>query len=210
MKIFDITLTVSPELPVWPDNPHASLERIQSMDQGSHDNVSRLDLVVHTGTHVDAPFHFLKDGNTVESLPLEVLTGPALVVHLPDEVNVISAEVLEHASIPPGTLRLLLRTRNSYYWQREDREFHTDFVGVSAEGASWLMDHGIVLIGVDYLSVAPWHQSLETHQTLLKAGTVILEGADLHAVPPGLYDLYCLPVKLKGSDGAPTRAILIQ
>lgn len=210
MKIYDVTLPVSPEMPVWPGDPAVVLEKISSMDAGAHDNVSRLACSVHTGTHVDAPHHFLNDHRTVESLSLDVLIGPAQVVQIRDEVEVVNAEVLEKAAIQTGTSRLLLRTRNSQLWARSSQEFFTGFVGISADGADWLVKHGVRLIGIDYLSVAPYKQSIPTHRTLLKVGMVILEGLDLSSIQPGFYDLYCLPLKLVGSDGAPARVILVQ
>lgn len=209
MKIYDISLTISPGMLLWPGDPPVELERVASMDSGAHANVSRLACSVHTGTHVDAPHHFLNDGRTVEALPLDVLTGPARVVQVPDEVDLVTAGVLEAAAVPPGTLRLLLKTRNSRLWRRGEQEFAPGFVGISPDGAEWLVRHGVKLIGVDYLSVAPYKQSGPTHQALLGPGMIVLEGLDLSAVTPGAYDLYCLPLKLAGSDGAPARAILV-
>jgi arylformamidase len=210
MKIYDISLPVSPDMPVWPGDPSVVLEQVSSMDAGAHDNVSRLACGVHTGTHVDAPHHFMNDHRTVESLSLDVLTGPVQVVQIPDEVNVVTADVLEKAAVKPGTLRLLLKTRNSQLWERGAKEFFTGFVGISADGADWLVKNGLKLIGIDYLSVAPYKQSIPTHRALLEVGMVILEGVNLSAIQPGLYDLYCLPLKLVGSDGAPTRVILVE
>ena len=207
--IHDITLAISPEMLVWPGDPAVVLEQISSMDEGEHANVSQLTCSVHTGTHVDAPHHFLNDRRTVESLPLDVLVGPALVVKVPDSTNVIDAEVLQGCRIPADASRLLLKTRNSFIWKRGQKDFQADFVGVSLDGAEWLVHRGIRLIGVDYLSVAPYHKSVPTHQALLEAGMIVLEGVDLSAVDPGTYDLYCLPLKLVGSDGAPARAVLI-
>ncbi len=208
MKIYDITLPIFPGMPIWPGDPALVLERVESMDDGAQVNVSRLACSVHTGTHVDAPHHFLNDGRTVESLPLDVLTGPAWVAALPLDADLVTAPVLEAASIPAGTTRLLLKTRNSEIWRRGEMHFQEDFVAVSPDGAEWLLAHGIRLIGVDYLSVAPFQDSDPTHHILLRAGVVILEGVDLSVVEPGAYDLYCLPLKLVGSDGAPARAIL--
>ena len=210
MKIHDVTLSISPKLPVWPGDPPVVLEQVSSMDAGAHDNVSRLACSVHTGTHVDAPHHFLNDHRTVESLSLDILVGPARVVQISENVKVVSAEVLENAGIPPGTVRLLLKTSNSQLWEHGERSFFTDFVGISADGADWLVQHQIKLIGIDYLSVAPYKQSIPTHRTLLGAGMIIVEGMDLSAVQPGDYQLYCLPLKLVGSDGAPARAILVE
>ncbi len=210
MKIHDVTLSISPTLPVWPGDPPVVLEQVSSMDAGAHDNVSRLACGVHTGTHVDAPHHFLNDHRTVESLSLDILVGPARVVQISENIKVVSADVLENAGIPSGTVRLLLKTRNSQLWEQGERNFFTDFVGISADGADWLVQHQIKLIGIDYLSVAPYKQSIPTHRTLLGAGVIIVEGMDLSAVQPGTYQLYCLPLKLAGSDGAPARVILVE
>lgn len=208
MKIYDISLAISPQLPVWPGDPPFQLERVHSMEAGAHDNVSRLNMGVHTGTHVDAPYHFIQNGRTAEMLSLEVLTGPALVIRIPDDLTLITAEVLERARIEPGVERLLFRTGNSAFWGQGAGEFHTGFVAIPADGAEWLVHYGAKLVGVDYLSVSPYKDSVPTHRTLLQAGVVILEGLDLSAVPAGKYNLVCLPLKLVGSDGAPARAIL--
>jgi len=209
MTIYDISLTLSADLPVWPGEPAVTLEQVKSINQGANANVSRLEMGVHTGTHVDAPHHFLNDGRSVEQLPLEVLTGPCYVLQLPDDVDEISAEVLTRTPIPAGVERLLFGTSNSRWWARGEQQFQTDFVAVSEDGAAWLVARGIKLVGVDYLSVAPYKQSRPTHQVLLTAGVVIVEGLNLAQVPRGFYTLYCLPLKLAGSDGAPARAILV-
>jgi arylformamidase len=210
MKIYDISLAITADMLVWPNEPAVELEQVSSMEAGAQANVSRLAIGVHCGTHVDAPHHFLNDHRTVESLPLDILTGPAQVVQIPEQTDVVSAEVLERASIPSGTLRLLLRTRNSHLWEGVRRAFAPDFVAINASGAEWIVEHGIRLIGIDYLSIAPYGQSEPAHQALLKPGVIILEGVDLSAVPPGGYELVCLPLKLVGSDGAPARAILVK
>lgn len=208
MRTYDITLTISSELPTWPGDPRVELERVRKIEEGSNANVSRVEMGVHTGTHVDAPFHFLQDGITVDKLDLSLLAGRAYVLHLPD-VDVITASVLEAAQIPPRTRRVLFKTRNSDYWSRGDSEFQTDFVGLSEDGAEYLVRRGVKLVGIDYLSVAPYKQSRPTHEKLLSAGVVIVEGLDLSEVSQGRYTIYCLPLKLANSDGAPARAILI-
>jgi arylformamidase len=210
MKIHDVTVPISPATPVWAGDPAVVLEKVSSMDAGAHDNVSRLACGVHTGTHVDAPHHFLNDHRTVESLNLDILVGPARVVEIPPEVKVVNAEVLESAMLPPGMERLLLKTSNSQLWKQGGNSFYKDFVGISADGADWLVRYGIKLVGIDYLSVAPYHQSIPTHVALLSAGVIIVEGLDLGAIKPGNYNLYCLPLKLVGSDGAPARVILVE
>lgn len=210
MKIIDISLTISPRLPVWPGDPQVELEQVDSMDKGAHANVSHFSAGVHVGTHVDAPHHFLNDGRTVEQLSLEVLTGPCYVAQLPDGVEAITAEVLEGTALPADTSRILFGTSNSRFWSQGEPAFQEDFVAVTEDGAKWLVERDIWLVGVDYLSVAPYGDSVPTHRALLGAGMVVVEGLDLSAVPRGFYELYCLPLKLLGADGAPARAILVQ
>jgi arylformamidase len=209
MTIYDISLSISPAMPVWPGDPAVTMVQTAAMDRGDLFNMISLALSVHTGTHVDAPHHFLNDHRTVDALPLEVLTGPCYVTQLPDAVDEISAEVLERMFFGAGTTRLLFGTRNSKIWARGENEFQRDFVAVSEDGAEWLVAHGIQLVGVDYLSVAPFTAGVPTHTVLLKAGVVVVEGLNLSQVPRGFYDLYCLPLKIAGADGAPARVILV-
>jgi arylformamidase len=209
MTIYDITLGISPELPVWPSDPAIVLEQVESMDRGAHANVTRLAMSAHTGTHVDAPHHFLNDHRTVDQLSLDILTGRCYVLDLSTLEGHITAEVLGKSDIPSTTERLLVKTKNSVHWQAGDREFFTGFQAVTEDGAQWLVEHRIKLIGVDYLSVAPYKQSVPTHTVLLTAGIIVLEGVNLTGVTQGEYMLYCLPLKLLGSDGAPARVILV-
>jgi arylformamidase len=209
MKIYDISNTVYSGMVHWPDNPPIKIERVMSMDKGDKANVSDLNMGVHTATHVDAPIHFVPGRPGVDSLDLNVLVGPALVVRLGDEINDITADVLEAQHIPPGTTRLLFHTRNSAYWTQDDSTFHENFVAVRPDAAQWLVDHGVRLVGVDYLSVAPFDDGPTPHQILLGAGVIPVEGLNMNGVEPGLYQLVCLPVKLRDCDGAPARAILI-
>ena len=210
MPIFDISLTLSPTLPTWPGDPGIELDLVESMDKGAGANVTRMNMGVHTGTHVDAPHHFLNDGRTVEQLPLDVLTGPCYVIQLPDGVEAITSEVLERTEITSGMKRLLFGTRNSHLWAKGETKFQTDFVAITEDGAEWLVKRGVQLVGVDYLSVAPYEEGVPTHEILLRAGVVVVEGLNLAKVIRGFYDLYCLPLKIAGSDGAPARAILVQ
>jgi arylformamidase len=210
MTIYDISLTISPSLPIWPGDPPLELEQFESMDKGGHNNITRMSSCVHIGTHVDAPRHFLNDGHTVEQLSLDVLTGPCYVVQLPDGIEAITAEVLERTELTSEMKRVLFGTRNSHLWAKGESEFQTDFVAITEDGAEWLVERGVKLVGVDYLSVAPYGDSIPTHTILLKAGVVLVEGLNLSKVMRGFYDLYCLPLKIAGSDGAPARAILVQ
>ena len=208
MQTYDISLTLSPDLVTWPGDPGIHIERVEKIEEGAHSNVSKIEMGVHNGTHVDAPFHFLQDGKTVECLQLKALTGRVYVLNLPN-ADVITATVLENADIPPRTRRLLFKTRNSQFWKNPTKEFQPGFVGISADGAEFLVKRGVKLVGIDYLSISPYHQSRPTHEIFLKAGVVIVEGLNLSEINQGRYTLYCLPLKLAGSDGAPARAILI-
>lgn len=208
MHTYDITLPISTEIPVWPGDPAFEIHRMDSMDAGGEVNTSRVTMSVHMGTHVDAPHHFLNNNKTVEQLPLNILFGRAYVLYLPD-ADLITAAILEKSEIPPRTRRILFKTRNSQLWARQEKTFQKNFVALSADGAQYLVDRGFKLVGVDYLSVAPFSDGRPTHEVLLKAGVIVVEGLDLSGVTPGRYTLHCLPLKLAGSDGAPARAVLI-
>ncbi|MBI3240681.1 MAG: cyclase family protein [Chloroflexi bacterium] len=210
MKIHDISVTLEPGIPIWPGNPDFELVRVNDMAAGASSNVSRLSLGCHTGTHVDAPVHFIPGASGVDTLPLELLTGPATVFALNLPEGNITADSLERARIPFGTPRVLLKTRNSDLWKLGPHEFRADFAGITDDGAQWIVANKIGLIGVDYLSVGPKGAGRATHEILLNAGVVIVEGLNLSAIEPGDYEFYCLPLKLKDSDGAPARAILIE
>ncbi len=208
MQTYDISVAVSPDLPAWPGDPGVVLERVEKIESGADSNLTRLSMSAHSGTHVDAPYHFLQDGVSIDQLPIDLFTGRAYVLHLSD-VDLITAQVLENAAIPPRTRRVLFKTRNSDLWARREADFHPDYVALSADAASYLVDRGVKLVGVDYLSVAPFNATVSTHEILLKAGVVIVEGLDLSEVAQGRYTFYCLPLKLVGADGAPARAILV-
>jgi arylformamidase len=208
MRTYDITLTITPNMIVWPGDPKVSIQRTSNMDSGDNANVSQISMSCHTGTHVDAPHHFLNNGKTVEDLSLDLLVGRAYVLYLP-EVNQITASVLRYAEIPPRTRRLLFKTKNSELWKNGQHEFKTDFVALSVDAAEWLVDRNVRLVGIDYLSIAPYNLGTPVHTILLDAGVVVIEGLDLSNVTPGRYTLHCLPLKLGGADGAPTRCVLV-
>ena len=209
MIIHDISLPISPSLIVWPGDPSVKITHPQHLDRGDICTVSRLDMGAHTGTHVDAPAHFVRGGAGVDELDLNALVGPAHVAW-PQTADALSAEVLSRLEIPPATERLVCRTHNSDRWQRGETEFAQDFVAFSESGARWLVDRGIRLVGIDYLSVAPLNDPVPAHEILLRAGVIVVEGLCLAGVAPGPYQMVCLPLKLVGGDGAPARAILIE
>ena len=207
MRIYDITLGIEPGMPVWPGDPPVVLEPASRMEDGAANNLSRLACSVHTGTHVDAPRHYVQDGASIDELSLKTLVGRAYVVHLP-KADVIDANVLAAAGIPPRTRRVLFRTRNSRLWA-EGKPFSKDYVALDVSGAAWLAQRSVQLVGVDSLSVGPYARSgHDVHRILLEKGIVVVEGLNLHGVPKGRYSLTCLPLRIIGSDGAPARVIL--
>jgi arylformamidase len=208
MRIYDISLSISESLVVWPGDSPVCITQNSHLARGDRVTVSRLDMNAHSGTHVDAPAHFILGGAGVDTLALDVLVGPALVVEVMD-VDLISPDVLESLAIPRGTRRVLFHTRNSDRWARPEPGFWEDFVAISDDGARWLVERGVRLVGVDYLSVGPFRETTPTHLTLLRAGVIPVEGLNLSGVAPGAYELVCLPLKIAGIDGAPARAILI-
>lgn len=210
MKIMDISVPLSPGLPVWPGDPRIVLERYRVIGDGSASNDSRLACSVHAGTHVDAPGHFIENGSTVEQLPLDILMGRTWVAEALT-ADVITPDLLENLDMPAGTTRLLFKTRNSSIWENPEQPFKTDFVALNADAATWIVEHGVRLVGIDYLSIQMFEDpEAPTHRILLEAGVIIVEGLNLRNVRPGSYRLICLPLKLAGSDGAPARAVLIE
>jgi arylformamidase len=208
MKIYDVSLPISQDLPVWPGDPPIELTRQASISAGSDANVSRLACGVHMGTHVDAPLHFVDGAESVDQFNLNTLIGRVHVVDLRGETAITAAK-LEAIGITRRARRVIFKTDNSQLWHDEQSEFFEDYVALQPDAAEWLVERGIQLVGIDYLSIAPFHDGVPTHRILLKAGIVILEGLNLWSIPSGRYTLYCLPLNLKGSDGAPARVILI-
>ena len=204
MRIYDITVPLSAELPVYPGDPPFVSTPWTSIADGDAANLSRITLCTHSGTHIDPPLHFSDSGAPVDEIPLELLIGKALVVEILG-VTEIGRKELERLRIK-GVDRLLLKTDNSELW-KEDHFVH-DFAALSVEGARFLLEAGVKLIGIDYLSVESLEGDGEVHRMLLDSGVVILEGVTLADVVPGEYELICLPLKIKGGDGAPVRALL--
>jgi len=207
MKIYDVTVPLSKELVVYPGDPPVRIERKNVINKSdSKYNVSRIAFGSHTGTHIDPPFHFIEDGITVDNLPLEMLIGRARVVEV--TAPRIDETVLEEFDFT-ADVRVLFKTRNSYLWSK--KTFVEDFVYITPGAARALVNEGIKVVGIDYLSVEKFDaKEPETHLTLLKAGTLIIEGLDLREVEPGDYELICLPLKIKDGDGAPARVVLRQ
>lgn len=199
----DISVPLRNGMHFWPGE-EPRFEQYMFMDRGEMCNVTRMRLSVHTGTHMDAPRHFIRDGVTMEALPLDAAMGPATVLAIDDPVCVRP----EHLAGVPLESRVLLKTRNSSRcWPAPG--FVEDFVFIGQDAARVLVGRGVRTVGIDYLSVGGFQQDLvETHNVLLGAGVWVIEGLDLSAVEPGTYELACLPLKIPGSDGAPARAAI--
>lgn len=208
MEIRDVSLVIEPGMPVWPGDDPVTLTRKQKLEDGANANVSFLALSVHTGTHVDAPYHFLKDGYGVDQIPQDLMVGEAQVVLIPEGTRQIDATILAKAGLQPGITRVLFKTSNSRFWSNGEKEFQTGFVALADDGARWLVDSGIRTVGIDYLSIAPYKNSKPTHEVLLRSNVLVIEGLCLTDIEPGIWTLYCLPLKLKESDGSPARVIL--
>jgi arylformamidase len=209
LTIYDISVTLRPDMPVWPTHQPFEVGRLRDIERGDRSNVSRLALTAHTGTHVDAPLHFISAAKSAEALDLNVLVGPTRVAEAL-AATVIDAPLLDSLVLPAGVERLLLHTRNSELWARGESSFRDDYVALDASGAQWIVDHGVRLVGVDYLSVATYKDTVTPHLILLGAGVIPVEGLNLTGIEAGEYQFVCLPLKLVGSDGAPCRAILVR
>ena len=204
MKIYDISLTLSPQSVRWVTAQPLELIERKRMSRGDTNNSSSIHTSVHAGTHVDAPFHFLSDGITIEELPLDLFIGPARVCAVECGTHITAVEVAR-AGID-GETRVLFKTRNSQLLKKGD--YDASFAPFSVDGAKALVDRGVKLVGLDYLSAAAANEQVPVHRAFLDHGVILLEGVDLAEVPPGRYELFCPPVKLAGSDGAPCRAVL--
>jgi len=205
MKLIDVSVPLDGSLASYPNNLPFSLEAVKRIARGDSSNVSSIHMSAHSGTHVDAPRHFFDDGTGTEALPLEMLIGRARVIEVRPRGGITSDDLA--AVDLSEELRVLIKTPNSRLWS--DPEFHKDYAGVTESGAKYLVEHGIKVVGVDYLSVEVFKTpGAPAHHVLLGAGTIVIEGLNLRDVEPGVYEMLCLPLKVVGSDGAPARVVL--
>ena len=206
MNIFDITVCIDDNTPTWPGSPGFKREWKKRINDGEVSNDSVFSCSSHAGTHVDAPLHFIENGSSIDAIPLHALCGPAYVAEL-GSASIIGEEALAASNIPPGAKRILFKTKNSNLW--DEMSFDKGFTALSEDGAHWLVRKELMLIGIDYLSIGPYPDGRAVHTTILSAGIVVIEGLNLCHITEGWYDLYCLPLKIKGAEGAPCRAALI-
>ncbi|HVD91871.1 MAG TPA: cyclase family protein [Vicinamibacterales bacterium] len=205
-RLVDVSVVLAPGLATYPGNPEFEITPVKRIANGDSSNNSRLVMGTHTGTHVDAPRHFFDDRPGVDSLALELLIGRARVIDLPHrggitEVHLAAAGLRED-------LRILLRTPNSALWNSHDG-FHTEYAYLTEGAAKFLVDQGVKVVGVDYLSVEQFHKpGAPAHHMLLGNGVIIIEGLNLSEADAGQYEMYCLPLRVAGADGAPARVVL--
>lgn len=206
-RLIDVSVPLETELPSWPGSRGHRTFRTMAIASGDAANVTQLEMDVHSGTHVENSLHFLDDGAPLAAIPLERLVGPARVVEIAG--TAVTPEALEGAAIPLHTSRLLLKTTNSALWHADQHDFDPSYVALTTDGSQWLVDRGVEVIGIDYLSVQRFEDSPETHRILMRAGITIIEGLDLTDAAAGIYDLVCLPLRLSQAEAAPARVILI-
>jgi arylformamidase len=205
VKIYDITPTISEELTAFPGDPPVRIDPVTRVSRGEMANVSSITLSTHAGTHIDPTRHLDDRGMPVDSLPLSTLIGETLLIEVPG-IGPISRSVLESFSLA-GEERLIIKTGNSLLWSEPG--FCEVFSHLTLDAAEYLVELGVRLVGIDYLSVEHFCGDGSVHRTLLEKGVVIIEGLKLDEVPAGRYELLCLPLKIKNGDGAPARAVLV-
>ena len=204
-KYYDVTMELRPGMPVYQGDPPPSITEAMSISKGSICNVSQLSFGSHTGTHVDAPKHFYDDGAVIDAMPLECFLGGARVVEVTGKAGITAAD-LAPLGIGAGEI-ILLKTDNSKIIK--DDRFHPDYAHLTADAAEYLVKAGIRTLGFDYLSVEKFGTGeFPVHYALLGAGVAIIEGLDLSAVPPGIYEISALPIKIKDGNGSPARVVL--
>ena len=207
-KLYDVSIPIRPGMPQWPGDPPVAEQPLERTPEDVA-NVTQLVLTTHTGTHVDPPRHFVHGGATIDDVPLDRWVGPCWVADVTAAAPEIEVHELEQAGIPAGTERLILKTSNHALWASRADSFVEDYVGLSLAAAEWVVERGIRLVGIDYLSIGAMRTTnVETHQLLLGNDVLIVEGLDLTGIEPGPYELLCFPLKIRDGDGAPARVAL--
>lgn len=204
--IYDISILIDEQMPVWPGDPAFSRTAASSIAKGDDANVTRLDIGTHVGTHVDAPYHFVNDGAKLDEIPLEVFCGSAFVLDLSHVSDFVQPHHLD--ALPQGVQRVLIKTANSDWMGKGS--FRTDYCALSPQAAQLLVSRGVKLVGIDAFSIAPFSDPRTVHHIILGAGICALETLCLKNIPQGHYRLWCLPLNLRGADGAPARAVLVK
>ncbi len=210
MKIFDVTIPIKNLMPVWPGDPHVENQLVSSIEKGDEANVTSIQMSAHTGTHIDAPKHFIKSGTAIEGLSLTSLLGEVEVVEINFRISNIDALTLKKLNMNQWPQRVLFKTNNSKLRLLENEFFYQNFTALLPDAAEYLVQKGVKLVGIDYLSIAPYENGADTHIKLLENNVIVIEGLNLADISAGIYELIALPILLEGADGAPARVLLIQ
>lgn len=184
-KIIDISVKISEDMVLWEGDVGLKARRVMTLARGDAYNLTRIYMSVHQGTHIDAPLHFIEDGSSTDHFQLEDMVGPVQLIQVDDSIDLITQDILEQCEISIGCKRILFKTRNSNYWKNGDQTFHRDYCGITSDGARYLAELGMRLIGIDYLSISPMSELEEPHRILMRKGIVILETLNLVEVTPG-------------------------
>jgi arylformamidase len=207
MRLYDISIPISKDIVTWPGDPPVSLTMVSSISDGAQCNVTRIGMGAHTGTHIDAPYHFLEHGTTVDAIPLENLIGPCFVIEVDSEDLITKKDIQSHNL--EGHSRILIKTSNSGLFSNPLIPFNSNYVALGIEAARYLVEIGIILVGIDYLSIESFESDdCPVHKLLLRNHITILEGLNLSAVESGVYELICMPLKLIGCEASPARVVL--
>jgi arylformamidase len=210
MKIFDVTVPITNSMPVWPGDPRVNNQLVASLTNGNEANVTGMNMSAHTGTHIDAPRHFIEKGAAIEKLDLNTLLGEVEVIEIDSNLTQIRETDLKTLRPNGWKPRILFKTRNSSLRLFEKESFFNNFTALTADAAEYLVNQGVKLVGIDYLSIAPFDKGVDTHIVLLRNNVIVIEGLNLSDIPAGIYDLVALPILLENADGAPARVLLIQ
>ncbi|MDX9850063.1 MAG: cyclase family protein [Anaerolineaceae bacterium] len=210
MKIFDVTVPITNSMAVWPGDPAVNNHLVAAIENGDEANVTAIHMSAHTGTHIDAPRHFVENGDGIESLHLSTLLGEVEVVEIDSNVDHIDVDTLAGLNKERWKTRVLFKTRNSRLRLIEKQSFDQAFTALLPEAANYLVNRGVKLVGIDYLSIAPFENGMDTHLAFLKNNVIVIEGLNLSDVSAGIYNLIALPILLENGDGAPARVLLIQ
>lgn len=209
MKIIDISVLVDDKITIWPGNKTPQIRKLSDMKKGNAHNETFLEMNAHTGTHIDAPLHFISNGQSIDQISPSIFIGPVFVVDF-SSIKEITSKNLDKLKIPRGITRLLFKTSNSLLWNKKNMNFKRNYVGITSDAASWLSKRNIKLVGIDYLSIAKFDDIVSVHQILLGGNIAILEGVNLNEAKQGIYKLICLPIKISNVEAAPVRAVLVK
>ncbi len=208
MRIYDVTIPLSENTPVWKGDAGIRISRVAEIGKRSYFNISRMEMGVHSGTHVDAPRHLFHGGLAIDQIPIESLIGDVQLLEIPGRIRNITPKILKESGYDPNIKKILFRTANSEYWQKDPLNFNTDYTAINVETAELLADQKMQLVGIDYFSISPISDLVTPHRILLEKGVIILENINLREINSGIYEIFCLPLKLVEADGAPARVIL--